>query len=291
MTVPSELLAPQLEEFYEKGLMNIINVIPRNLESSERIIIEGVVYTAYGFFRSYSVLENILSDLTQNGADITQISPSINRDIFTLYWQCVDAAHNIGQLLRTRQSRKFVLISEELYTILHTTSKFRNYINHLKDNLDNISKAKEWLPMFGWGTFQFSPYHKDATGSPNETFLINIGSTHFEDKVTIKSQDHIKGSVFSYIDNIKLHIRRDDSINLSDLLISMSINLSEFSFAVQSYLVEKIEKYSGDTGGVRKGWIIFSVKADMKVRVDTSTLESMDDPKMRITFEEALKGN
>lgn len=279
----SQLLSPKMEEFYESGLINIINVIPRDFPKADRLFIEAVTYTGYGFFRSYRQLENLLNEIIGTDGIVAEMTPARNRDIFTCAWQCVDAAYALLQLSMTPPAKRFPITNNEVRDALAMASSLRNYMDHLKANFGNIANSTGWFPVFGWLTCQYSPHFKDSTLPRNVSYIVNLGSTHIDGSININAMDHFKASVFSYIDNVTLHARKKDSINLSALLIDMALSLNDFSMKTQLHLAHHLENYTGDAGGVRVGWSRLTVRADLHdVEMDESRIEYLTDYKVRI---------
>jgi hypothetical protein len=181
----TKLIAPVAEDFYENGLFNLLQLLPRNLDEDERLIIESVVYNGYGYFRTYSNLERLLE---QNTTDIGELAQNhaLQRDAFSYAWSLVDTAYALHCLSKLRVARGVFELSPETLTWIEQGSNLRNYMDHLSSNFRNFTRALKFAPLFGMMSFQFTPLMRDAAANPKLIYVNYLSSTHIRDSYDIQ---------------------------------------------------------------------------------------------------------
>jgi hypothetical protein len=131
-------------------------MIPVNLAEDERLFIEAIIYTGYGYFRAYSELEILLDKNTSESGEFST-SYSTNRDAFLYAWSMIDSAYGISNLCRLSVAKRLFSFSEETEHTLREACGLRNYMDHLAANFGNFVNAEKFAPLFGWMTYQVTP--------------------------------------------------------------------------------------------------------------------------------------
>lgn len=234
-------LSHQVEDLFENGLLNILQVIPPIISDRERLSIESVVYPAYGFYRTYRRVESMLITSTDNEG-IPKDDPGFSRDVFTDVWSLVDCAYSLSKTAILPDQRKFLKFSDETSAHMSAIAELRNYMDHPSENFANTVAAKGWLPLFGWVTYQFTPCARNIISPKNKIHLIILSSTHLRGETTISAPDHTTASVLSEIDHIRLHIKRKQFCDLSRLLVTLALDLNTYSMGIQTYLIRLLEQ-------------------------------------------------
>jgi hypothetical protein len=244
------LLGPQIQEFYEEGLCNVLHLIPVNLGEEQRLLIESVIYSSHGYFRAYSHIEKLLDTHTNDEGEFSQ-SYSANADAFSYAWTMVDHAYALLKLSRLTVGRELFKLSPETVDMLQDIRPIRNYMDHLPENFRNTAYSRNAAPLFGWMSYQYTPAMRDNRRSHRLIYIANIASTHLKDRINLPISECSSSKVFGPIDNIILHVRSKDKINFSRLLGNLTLDLNRFSIEIQLYLTSRYEDPSFDHGGVR----------------------------------------
>jgi hypothetical protein len=276
------LLRPQIEEFYENGLYKVLFIIPKNLEEEERLLIESIVFTAYGYFRSYVNLEKLLEE---NTSDVGEIPSSyhIQRDAFGYAWSLVDLAYAVLKLAQLPVGKRLLKLSEETLGWLEPVSSLRNYMDHLPANFRNAAHATRFSPLFGMLTYQMTPALRDAQNSPRVVYVTGLGSTHLKDTFSFQLNDCISEGVLSSIDNIMLHVRKNDRANLSRILANLTLDLNRFSMDIQTYLTDLLQKEDFEHGGLRIPFPVIIAKGDLEGEISRYDIKTpLDHDKIRV---------
>ena len=280
------LLSPQLKEFYDNGILNILNIIPKNLDIKDQLSIESVVYTAYGLYRNYQFLENKLSEITNDDGSLRENNQNKIRDAFNGAWSVIHASYEINQLIKIESISRFLKISDKLRPTLESASLSRNNITHLKNNFNNTVSSGSKHPLFGWLVYQFSPILRSNDLPKNEFYLINVGSTILRGNMSFEARKLAKLTVLSSIDHIHFRDSTSNMTNLSQLFVDLTLDLNNFSIAVHTFIAEKFSDPLFDLGGVLRPFPAMVVKGvEIKNLVPTEINTLLEQNKVRFQID------
>ena len=277
------LIAPKLQEFYEEGLLKLLTFIPANLAREERLIIEGVVYTAYGLYRSYSLLENYLDSITSDNGEASTTAPSRHRDAFLFAWSAVDTIYALHQLKKAPMARALVARYDEISCYATSAARLRNFMDHLINNLKNFSQSKNSPPLFGWLTYQFTPSSRNVSLPSDVYYINNLGSTYINGTIHLSAPELSSIDVFSSIDNIVLHAR-SDRLNLSQVFRFLTLIVNDFSINAHNRMMKLFENVEFDHGGLKIPFQQATIRADLhgQVVIHRGILPMLNENKVRV---------
>lgn len=282
----SHNLISQIQDLFENGLINVLKAIPGNFPERERLAIESVVFTAYGYYRVYRRLEALLIAHTSDEGNLTA-DIGVRRDIFADLWSLVDSAYALGKISTIKPHKNFLKLSDETRQSIWAATKLRNFMDHPAQQFENAVKAAGWFPLFGLATYQLTPCARNPRLPHNVIYMIGIASTHLRGSTNIEARDHTRASAVSEIDRITLHLKKNDSCNLSQLMADLAIDISNYSLGIHTYIFNVIQKPENQTSGLQIPFTHFTVKADLHdQQVVLAELKSeLDEHKMRFEIE------
>lgn len=257
------LLSASLQEFYEKGMLNILRMFPRNMHREERLAIEALVYTSYGFFRAYQKLEEHLNRITPVDGNIHNASDADKRDAFLYTWSTIDAAYALSKLNSIDEIQRFFTMSEETRERIETAVRLRNYMDHLSGGFSNIVASRNTFPLFGWLSYQLNPVILDNTIPPNQFYVVQMGSTVIGGSCHIDMHKCSQQNALAAIDNITMHIRKSDRANITRLLAHLTMDLNEFSINSQNHIKEILLNKEFDHGGILSPFSTLTIKGEL----------------------------
>lgn len=252
------------------------------MSDQQRLAIESIAYIGFGAYRSYRELEILLDSKTNQIGECAD-DPKFYRDSFTLAWSFLDSFHAIGRILRLKSIKYFVIINDEMRNHFLVCAKLRNYMDHISDNFDNVTKAKSWSPVFGTLSYQVNPIFSDHQLSDKIFFIVMILSTHLKNSAKYRAPDISSRDAMSRIDNIYLHIRKDDKFNLSRSFVELTLLLNNFSIDFQKELLSLAENGVINSGlRIPYGKMTISAKLEEPL-IATEILTLLNSNKVRST--------
>jgi hypothetical protein len=146
--------------------------LPKTLNPRERLALEALVFSADSIDASYQSIISLTSALGEKIPEIQRIQRSL---LFTFAWSIIDHLHVCRQLLsslgvKTKTAAKFVKETER-------ATDLRNKMDHLKGNIDNLTKSKRPRPpLFGAITYIYISEATDGNALMGGTVLISAGT-------------------------------------------------------------------------------------------------------------------
>ncbi len=269
--------SPAVDDLIFEGVTGVLRVIPGGEDAETRQTYEGIVHTVTGMYDSYRALELLLDQETGVDGDIGNNTNIVMR-AFKLSWSFVDSAYGFQSVSRTKQGRKLIVLPDEIEQDFKAISEFRNYMNHLPGNFRNAASAKDFAPLFGWLSYQVTPFFKDAAAGIYSFFVPLISSSHLKGSYTINMRSHSSETVFGFIDYISLHIKKDLHFNISRFMQNLTLVMNEWHIEHIGRLTRKCEI---DGNGLSSPFIRIVNKADLP----------RDHPINRHTFDSELLKN
>jgi hypothetical protein len=265
-------LTAQIEDLFENGIIHILHVLPSAFSEEERLSVESIVYTAYGMYRTYRRLEDILMRETTVEDGLIK-DARLRRDIFADAWAIVDAAYALKQIATLPHQKAFLSLSEYTREGLQHAAALRNYMGHLRDNFRNSVKARGWFPLFGSLTYQFTPHARDTAVPPDHILIVSVASTHVRGPHQFDMAKHSSSEVIGVVDHATLHIKASQSCDLSRLMASLALDLNAYSVAVQSRVVEALKDTSPDIQGIMTPYATVVARADFSMPTKVTLID------------------
>ncbi|MCL4673477.1 MAG: hypothetical protein KJZ64_11195 [Sphingomonadaceae bacterium] len=195
------------------------------------------------------------------------------REIFNLAWMFVDQVHSLLTLSKTKMATFRFLVPGELETDYRVASIFRNYMDHLSQQLKNLSTARDFAPLFGWLSYQFAPYFRDPRVGLKHFLMPMIASSILPGNFQSEAGKASALEVFGLIDNIVIHIRRADRLNISRMFANTTVLLNDWSLRTYQAILGKLQDDSYDHGGLLVPYPALVVRADLDPDKSISHLE------------------
>lgn len=232
--------SPAVDDLIYEGLTGILRVIPPGEEPEKRQTYETLVHSVVGMYDSYRALEVLLEDETDLDGDIGDDVKTVMRS-FRLAWNFVDNAYAFQIISRTKIGRQIIILPNEITEDLKSASNFRNYCNHLPDVFKNAAAANGFAPLFGWISYQATPFFKDPSVGVHTFFVPMISSSHLKTTYSLDMPHHSSETVFGFIDCISLHIKKNLHLNLSRLMQNITIFINNWQIENITTLIKKCE--------------------------------------------------
>ena len=234
----SSFCSPAVDDLIFEGLTGVLRVIPGGEEPEVRQTYESLVHTVTGMYDCYRALEILLEKKTGIDGDIGDDTKIVMR-AFNLAWRFVDSAYAFKLVSGTRSGSKLIILPDEMDEDFKAVCDFRNYINHLPDHFKNVANAKDFAPLFGWLSYQATPFFKDPSAGNHSFFVPLISSSHLKDSYSINMRAHASETVFGFIDYVSLHIKKNLHLNISRLMQNMTLIMNQWHMEHIGRLIEK----------------------------------------------------
>lgn len=248
-----------VDDLFYEGLTGVLRVIPGGEEPEVRQTYEGLVHTVTGMYDCYRDLEILLEKMTGIDGDVGDDTKTVFR-AFRLAWNFIDNAYAFQLISRTNKGKEIISIPSEIKEGFDAVCSFRNYADHLPSNFKNAATAKDFAPLFGWISYQVTPFFKDASTGLHSFFVTMISSSHLKGTYSISMPSHSSETVFGFIDCISIHIKKNLHFNISRFIQNIALFMNDWQISQISSLVEKAET---DGGGLSSPFNRIVMKADL----------------------------
>ena len=211
--------------------------VPRVIDLESRLQWEVLVNASDAISFAYSQLANVLRKISEF-ADLSEAEPY--RSLVSVYcWTIIDQTHAVFQILRGVDRIPNGATDTLLETFVPAISKMRNGMDHIHQNISNISKKKS--AGYGiYGNFAFTtPIREDNTYS---LFNFGLGGMQFNEQLgctmdpqTIPLSDQIGNISFASFDT---------SINFSELFERLTRTINRLDISIQEQCTPRIADYT-----------------------------------------------
>lgn len=236
----SSLCSPVVDDLIYEGLTAVLRVIPGCEDDEVRQSYESLVHTLVAMYDSYRDLELLLEQKTGMDGDMGD-DTSLAMRVFRLAWNFVDSAYSFQMISQTKIGKGLISLPDEISTEFKRISDFRNYSNHLRGQLKNVSKANNFAPLFGFVTYQATPYYMDESADPHHFFVAMLSSSSIKGSYNIHLPSYSSETVFGFIDCISLHIKRNLHFNISRFVQNIIVFINDWQIEQINNLVKKAE--------------------------------------------------
>ena len=150
--------------------------VPVALAPKERMRFDAIVTCADIITQAFHGLRHFTAEA---GVDLEQLGNSGRAYALGQCWTIVDQLHAARQLLMPGAGSKAGPITQAFLDSAETATILRNKMDHLADNLDNLSKLRgSRFPLFGSLSYFYSP---EATSENGHIVTIMSGALHGDD--------------------------------------------------------------------------------------------------------------
>lgn len=144
---------------------SFLRVLPHIVDNKTRISIDAIVMSCDIMTESFNRIREMSINRGLNGGDVD------NRQIASIFgycWAIVDQMHCVSQLVYTihKKHSERGPLTRSMITHCEVATTMRNAMDHLKDNLGNLSERKgQRSPLFGSLSYFYAANLPDHSGN------------------------------------------------------------------------------------------------------------------------------
>lgn len=215
-------------------LESFLRNLPLGLCLEDRLRLDAIVLSTDIIVRAYSDLQAVSVEV---GKKVKQFQAENMAVVIGASWTIIDQLHACRQLLFQASRNNPGPLMRQFLAVSERASKLRNQMDHLKDNLGNLSNPKRNLgPLFGTISYLYSGWNDDG-----ECHNITVGMGAIREKMNIFRIDAGGKNVHRPVDHFTF-TAFDLTIEFGPALAALELLLDHTASSISDQFRNHLEK-------------------------------------------------